>query len=174
MMKTIIKLTTIVCLIITLFSCNKDDDDMQEKLAIGSYHQGGIVFYLDETGEHGLVCATKDQNESIRWGYNDVLIGDTQETLGSGLDNTLAIASAYPGIENASQFCLDLDLGGYQDWFLPSKSALYVMYQNREKINTTALANGGEIFKTTAEEANYWSSSENSEVRAWLVQFDTG
>jgi tetratricopeptide (TPR) repeat protein len=38
-----------------------------DKLKIGSKYAGGIVFYLDKTGEHGLVCAEKDSGEAI-WG----------------------------------------------------------------------------------------------------------
>lgn len=34
---------------------------------IGDIYAGGIIFYLDETGRHGAVCATKDQATSIHW-----------------------------------------------------------------------------------------------------------
>ena len=36
-----------------------------DKLKIGSKYAGGIVFYLDETGEHGLVCAERDIGKAI-------------------------------------------------------------------------------------------------------------
>ena len=33
------------------------------KLKVGQKHQGGIIFYIDNTGEHGLVCMTIDQGK---------------------------------------------------------------------------------------------------------------
>ncbi len=33
------------------------------KLKIGQKYQGGIIFYIDNSGEHGLVCATIDQGK---------------------------------------------------------------------------------------------------------------
>jgi hypothetical protein len=36
-----------------------------DKLKIGSKYAGGIVFYLDDTGEHGLVCAERDFGKAI-------------------------------------------------------------------------------------------------------------
>ncbi|MEI6437077.1 MAG: hypothetical protein WCP32_19810, partial [Bacteroidota bacterium] len=36
----------------------------QKKLQIGDAYAGGIIFYLDPSGNHGLVCATQDQCES--------------------------------------------------------------------------------------------------------------
>ena len=38
-----------------------------DKLKIGSKHAGGIIFYLDKSGEHGLVCPDKYFENSI-WG----------------------------------------------------------------------------------------------------------
>jgi hypothetical protein len=37
------------------------------KYQIGDFAQGGIVFFVDETGEHGLVCAKADHSVAIRW-----------------------------------------------------------------------------------------------------------
>ena len=38
-------------------------------LAIGDTHQGGIIFYLDASGCHGLISAPSDQSTGIQW-YN--------------------------------------------------------------------------------------------------------
>jgi len=35
--------------------------------SVGDFAQGGIVFWVDETGQHGLVCAKVDQSADIRW-----------------------------------------------------------------------------------------------------------
>ena len=33
---------------------------------VGDFALGGIIFWVDETGQHGLVCAKEDQSTGIR------------------------------------------------------------------------------------------------------------
>jgi len=37
-------------------------DNSPTTYTIGDWAQGGIVFWVDETGQHGLICAKEDQN----------------------------------------------------------------------------------------------------------------
>ncbi len=39
----------------------------QGRVQIGSNYAGGIVFYVDGTGQHGLVAAAADQGKDVRW-----------------------------------------------------------------------------------------------------------
>ena len=39
----------------------------ETKYQVGDFAQGGVVFWVDETGEHGLVCAKTDQSTAVRW-----------------------------------------------------------------------------------------------------------
>ncbi|WP_158849446.1 DUF1566 domain-containing protein [Algibacter sp. L1A34] len=174
-MKNIFKIILCLTSILILSSCSKNDDDNSENIQIGNFHEGGIVFYVDDTGEHGLVCATKDLIQPMRWGYNDVLLNNTEQIIGSGLANTLAITAAYPDIDTAAKLCLNFEDDEYADWYLPSLDELNLIYTNKNKINATAIANEGEVFKTLDDDrSNYWSSSEEVEINAWLIQFDTG
>jgi hypothetical protein len=50
-------------------------------------------------------------------------------------------------------------LNGYNDWFLPSKDELYLMYQRQEDIGAFAIN-------------TYWSSSEQGATFAWYKFFD--
>ncbi|MFH1097444.1 MAG: DUF1566 domain-containing protein, partial [Candidatus Desantisbacteria bacterium] len=34
---------------------------------IGEYYGGGIVFFVDDSGQHGLIAATKDQSTKAKW-----------------------------------------------------------------------------------------------------------
>jgi len=135
---------------------------------VGDFAQGGIVFWVDETGQHGLVCAKEDQSNGIRWhaGTDNYLraFGDGPF---SGEANTTIIITAQIAIGDdkdsyAADICnrLKISEGGktYGDWYLPSKEELNLMYQSKAIINATATANGGSVFST----ANYWSSTESN------------
>ena len=63
-----------------------------------------------------------------------------------------------------------LGYGGYDDWFLPSKDELNDVYANRVAIDSTATANGGEIFVSDY----YWSPTEETSSDAWQQDFLDG
>jgi len=145
--------------------------------SVGDFAQGGIVFWVDETGQHGLVCAKEDQSTGLRWyagtfGYTQAK-GDGPY---AGEANTSIIIAAQVAIGDdgntyAARICNELQIteGGktYGDWYLPSKMELDLMYQNRVTINATAVANGGSSFLGYL----YWSSTEESNIRAWYHHF---
>jgi len=147
---------------------------------IGDFAQGGIVFWVDETGQHGLVAAKVDQSTGVRWyaGTN----GNTQakgDGPYAGEANTSIIIAAQVAIGDdgstyAARICNELQIteGGttYGDWYLPSKKELDLMYQNRATINATAGANGGSGFVS----GYYWSSTESSSNAAWSQNFSDG
>ncbi|MBI9103746.1 MAG: DUF1566 domain-containing protein [Spirochaetales bacterium] len=136
---------------------------------IGDSYAGGIVFYLDDTGG-GLVCAATDQGTSIEWGGNGWSVGGTSTAVGTGAANTAAIVTAYgdtepySGLTNyAAKLCSDLELNGYDDWFLPSKDELDLMYDNLKTQGLGGFASD-----------SYWSSSESSSYYAWYQYFYNG
>ena len=141
---------------------------------VGDFHQGGVVFYIFESGDtgyiagetHGLIAAPSDQS-SATWGCSGQSIGGTSYAVGTGAANTTAIVSGCSETAIAARICADLTLGVYDDWFLPSKDELYFMYLNRATIDTTASANEGSNFSTGA----YWSSTENGSNTAYAFAF---
>jgi len=141
-------------------------------LAIGDTHQGGIIFYLDENGG-GLIAAPSDQ--SYGWGlamrewgcdgsdlksYRGWVYG---AYIGSGAQNTIDIEAGCTTPRTAADICANLTLGGYSDWFLPSKDELNEMYLNLHQQGL-----GG--FATYV----YWSSTEIDYVSAWGQDFNFG
>ncbi len=149
--------------------------------SVGDFAQGGIVFWVDETGQHGLVCAKEDQSTGVRWWAGTH--GNTQakgDGPYAGEANTSIIIAAQVAIGDdgstyAARICNKLQIteGGktYGDWYLPSRKELNLMYQNKATINATAGANGGSSFSVIF---HYWSSTEINSHLAWEQSFDDG
>ena len=149
--------------------------------AVGDFTQGGIVFWVDDTGEHGLVATKDDQSTGIRWhaGTN----GSTQakgDQPFSGEMNTAIIIAAHVAIGDdgntyGARLCAELQITEngktYGDWYLPSRQELILLASNENTINTTATANGGSNFAATGR---YWSSTEGTSTTTWTYVFGSG
>ena len=81
----------LLCLPLLFTTCKKEDNMPTADLAIGDTHQGGVVFYLDATGQHGFVCDFQDLG-TTEWGCHDTLIPAADGTgIGKGYQNTIDI-----------------------------------------------------------------------------------
>jgi hypothetical protein len=138
------------------------DGNGDNNLAIGQSYQGGIIAYIDSTGQHGLIAATADQSEGIQW-YNgtNIVTGATGTAIGTGLTNTNAIIAVQGSGSYAASIARDYNGGGYTDWFLPSKDELNQLYENKTAISGFT-------------DAWYWSSTEFNNDVAWLQIFSNG
>lgn len=137
---------------------------------VGDYRDGGVVFYVaptptdlngDGTLNQGLVCAVSDQSLGVEWGCRgQTIFGTAGAEIGDGAQNTKNIVNNC-GTKTAAYICDNLTLNSYTDWFLPSKEELNQMYLNKDKINSTAEANGGDSFWNQSGffTSNYWSST---------------
>ena len=137
---------------------------------IGESYGGGIVFYVYDNGQHGLISATADQNTAITW-YNGTvrITGTSGDGLLAGVMNTAMLVVSQmadnQGGNFAAKVCADYSLTAgsvtYGDWYLPSKYELNLLY-------TQKIVVGG--FSTGL----YWSSSEGNSSQAWCQGFDAG
>jgi len=149
------------------------DCDGNQLPAIGDLINGGIVFYIDETGEHGLVAAMEDLGQ-FEWGcYGTDINGINSSVspeldgIGTGLQNTLEIVSGCSATPIAASEALAYESEGYSDWYLPSRYELVEMY------NT--IGNGGPEGNIGGfSNSWYWSSSEIHNNRAWTTSFTDG
>ncbi|MDO9509704.1 MAG: DUF1566 domain-containing protein [Candidatus Magasanikbacteria bacterium] len=157
---------------------NNQNDIQKNLYKIGDFAFGGIVFYVDESGEHGLVCAKNDQSTGAKWEKRNKV--RKNERLSEEMFSTVTIFNGKSNNRTkgsndyASRICKRLKIkeGGvtYNDWYLPSKEELNLMYLNKDKINSTAIANGGKSFEKTY----YWSATEYDYTSSWVQYFENG
>ena len=122
-------------------------------LYLGQNYAGGIVFYVDATGLHGLVSALVDQG-TAPYGCQGKLIG-TSTAIGTGATNTAAIIASCAEAGIAARIANGLVLNGYADWFLPSKDELGLMITNLATQGLGGLASNYAYMSSSEYDANY-------------------
>jgi len=138
----------------------------------GGFFAGEIVLGVER---YALVVAPKSEGEKLKLEYKKKSLNkaDGTDSDDDGLANCDLINDAnHP----ATQFCRALKIGGFDDWYLPSRDELMRIWMalgpNRK--------NTPELFKTGAAEAFeerwYWSSTEHASYSygAWSVDFLDG
>jgi len=99
---------------------------------------GGIVFYVSNEGLNGLEAAPVDQG-SAEWGCRGERIQFAlNNDIGAGKANTDHIMAhscittpEYGGVTmDAANLTREYSLGGYSDWYLPSRNELDIMLRN--------------------------------------------
>lgn len=151
-----------------------------ETVAVGDFAYGGVVYWVDSTGTHGLICAISDQSNAMRWYAGTNGYTRAQGTgIGAGLKNTCIIIPSQVAIGDdgnmyaarlANEYSNTVASVQYGDWYLPSLVELNLLFQNRFIINATAVAHGGTAFTN----GFYWSSNEVDAFGAYYQNFNDG
>ncbi|MBV5313661.1 MAG: DUF1566 domain-containing protein [Prolixibacteraceae bacterium] len=131
---------------------------------IGDVYKGGIIAYIFQSTDpgyvvgqnHGLIAAPSDQGQAQWYNGTYKTIG-TSTGLGEGLNNTYAILNQQGTGSYAARICNDLVLGGYSDWYLPSREELNKLYINSGNV-------GG------FSNSDYWSSSQSQSLYGAFIQ----
>jgi hypothetical protein len=129
---------------------------------------GGIIFYDKGNFSDGwryLEAAPADVDPA-EWGSYGTTIGGISTVVGSGKRNTHVIGDWLRGkgeSGRAAQICTQYRGGNMDDWFLPSKDELNLMYDN---LALKVLGDFGAGY--------YWSSSEGYDDSAWAQRFSDG
>jgi hypothetical protein len=159
--------------------------------SVGEHYGGGIVFYILQEGDpgydlkqqHGLIAAPADINVKGSVGmpgmyfwatgqkssmnkeeYVYAQVFNTSTAIGQGAENTKKILAKHPAATHptiAAAVASAYNGGGYSDWYLPSKEELYKLYLNKAVVGGFA-------------DYDYWSSTENSALNAWVLLFANG
>lgn len=126
---------------------------------------GGLIFYRKQDAAgiwRYLEAAPFDINGLFKWAPNTNNASGTSTTIGSGQQNTETIVGFY-GTSNsyAALSAQNYTLGGYSDWYLPSRDELVQMRDSLFTLNLGALT----------PEASYWSSTQDQifNSNAWIV-----
>lgn len=148
------------------------------------------------TNDPNPVCDGSTDQMELTWrgtgGRDDILpgvdaVGQTQipSTTGfSGDVNTAAIvASSDNGPDSAARYCDELRFGGFDDWFLPSKSELTHLYCLADDDSQTGMPQenpscasygGPQRLLPGFSTGWYWSSTQTLGGTAWNMSFLTG
>jgi len=158
----------------------------------GKRYKDGLIFYFNIDDGTGMVAATQDQTgllDGVEWGCYNEEIKDLKnvftdptnpETLegtriGDGEKNTDLILDPLTGCMIsgiAARLCRNLG----EEWFLPSRAELNLMWTN------LADPDGDQINEGVDDRNNlggfstdrYWSSTQYSSEAAWIQEFDFG
>lgn len=107
-----------------------------DSIFLGAKYEGGIIFWIDGTGEHGLIAAKENIGENVVWSQRpSIVTGATKKVIGSGPANTRKIVSAL-GTDSiyAALLCTNYRSRGFNDWFLPSIDELSQLYAQKELV----------------------------------------
>ena len=137
----------------------------------GTGPAGGLIFYDKGSYSDGwqyLEAAPYDQrygaDTTLEWGcYGTLISGADGTAVGTGEQNTIDIEAGCSDVGTAADICASIVIGGCDDWFLPSKEELNLMYENLRVFGV-----GGFSWDW------YWSSSEVNAFGAWLQGFPPG
>ena len=137
------------------YDCDADNNDGQNNGA------GTDNLKSSECGWRYLEAAESDLSNSAlyAWGLESETVS-TKTGIGEGKNNTELLSSkggSYAAANGASGY----EHNGFDDWFLPSKDELNLMFTNLAKKNICS-------FATTYY---YWSSSESNVRKAWRQYF---
>ena len=122
---------------------------------------GGKVFYITEGGLHGLEAAQVDQ-ASAQWGCRGTSIVGTSSEVGTGAANTAKIIAGCAEANTAAKVVDAYSLNGYDDWYLPSKDELDLLYDQKTVV-------GG--FDSYSH-IKYWSSTQLDSTSVWIQYFN--
>ncbi|MBN2612832.1 MAG: DUF1566 domain-containing protein [Bacteroidales bacterium] len=153
------------------YALNAKTAENVPKHFIGENYGGGIVFYVYDNGQHGLIAATSDQSAAIRWyAGSHKTLKTNRDGVGTGYGNTSVIIAAQGNGDGnnyaallCSQYSVEVNGVVYGDWYLPSKKELLLLFQHRIVVGGFA-------------DARYWTSTEQVTYTdsAWVTDMGDG
>ncbi len=135
--------------------------------SIGDTYGGGKIFWLDESGEHGLIDSGIDISGA--WSTTSVSTRGLGDGVGAGERNTILMFAAANTIANQLLNLGINDTNGDEidDWFIPSLEEMQLLYDVKETLNITNW-----MYLPPDPGYQYWTSTEFTSSDA--IVFDIG
>jgi hypothetical protein len=119
------------------------------KPVLGKNYEGGIIFYIEPDGKHGLIVAEVDQAINASWMIKPITMPERYHSEQDGYFNSENLVADQGVIgAYAALLCRNYRGGNFSDWFLPSIDQLMLLYDKKQ------------IVKNMKSE-RYWSSTGN-------------
>jgi hypothetical protein len=164
----------------------------------GGFFAGQISTAGNGVADYNLVVGPDSSARTgAQWKTSQTFTTGTSSLIDGPTNSSNMNNSSHP----AAQFCKGLTIGGFSDWYSPAKNELEVCYYNLKPstgsnstgfgVNANAVPprasnyTAGTPAQTSATdfkvggtetfgEFDYWSSTEQSQTRAWLAGFGDG
>jgi hypothetical protein len=168
----------------------------------GGFFAGYISHTADGNPTHALIVAPRADGMTTsggQWKTSQTLTAGTTSDF-DGAVNTADIVTAGIADHPAAEFCVNLSIGGFTDWYLPARYELEIAYFNLKPTNTAnSTSAGSNVYSVPRRDSNYtltypaqtaltafntsteaftaftfWSSTQISATFVWDQNFDTG
>jgi hypothetical protein len=174
----------------------------------GGYVAGYISHTADGNPTHALIVAPRATGATgtgyalttmLQWKTANTDTAGTTSVF-DGAANTAAMVTAGIADHPAANFCKNLSIGGFTDWYLPARSELEIAYFNLKPDTTgNIISLGSNIYAIPQRNSNYvpdypsqtaltafnttaegfvadlhWSSEQLSAIRGWFFSFSNG
>ena len=161
---------------------------------IGEFAQGGVVIWVTDDKQHGLVASIVNNSTGAEWGPVEITSATNNQSLPENYTNPIAREnyggyqnqktiqaihnweSYHPAFKIAFDYKKRVGNVEYDDWFLPTSTELQQIYNLGATVSAVSIDNGGEALLEGQDDSIYWSSREveNNPSYAWLLDFLNG
>jgi hypothetical protein len=115
---------------------------------VGQLYGGGIIVYVDSSGQHGLIAATADVVGTFPFQSSGNTSLPGAQSYYDGTANTIAILGSSFATGSAAEAAANYNGGGFTDWFLPSQAEIHYMFSNALVVGNLDL---GKIWWTSTQ-----------------------
>ena len=132
----------------------------------------GIVFYVDDSGQHGWAVSLNEDPIPRRWGTITSDLSSLTNYASSfstmadvdGYQNTANIRALGDATQFPAAYAVDFDHG----WYLPSAAQIYHLYAILGIVNNSLQVVGVNPFPLDSY-WRYWTSTESSDSMSWFL-----
>lgn len=148
----------------------------------GGYFAGYISHTADGVATHRLIVAPAATGASgtgytittMRQWKNATTGTTDTNSLYDGVSNTAAMVAAGINDHPAGKFCVDLSIGGYADWYLPSIEELEIAYYNLKPTTTNNVTDNNTRNSYAVPSRSVTNYTTSVPARTTLAAFQSG